>query len=141
MLKIIKDDLALRGRAALDGRFEAVLGQYNFPLPMFLEGARTVLASSNDLLPALAILHADLLRRKIIRLIPEIIAIDLPRAGRFRTWVRWQETQADLSAGRISQVVYYCRQTEGALKTEMMDYTLLSNPDLREAILELPLSA
>ena len=41
----------------------------------------------------------------------------------------------------MSQAVYYCRETELGLRTEMLDYTHLSMPELNQEFQALALSA
>ena len=70
-----------------------------------------------------------------------VAMIDLPRAGRFRVWVDWQEIAFPAEASRISQAVYYCRHTALGLRTEMLNYTFLSMPELNGQFEALALSA
>ncbi|HLQ17692.1 MAG TPA: hypothetical protein VK146_01835 [Tabrizicola sp.] len=79
--------------------------------------------------------------RGVVMLRPSVSAIELPRAGRFRVWVDWQEIAFPAEATRISQAVYYCRVSKLGVRTEMLNYTHLSMPELNPEFEALALSA
>ena len=137
----LKAVLAARGQAVLDGRLGLVTGQYAFPLPVFLEQRQVVIASENVMQRGLAAVREELLSRRIVRLHPDISATELPRTGRFRVWVRWHEISADGTGDRWSDVIYYCREASGITRTEMLHYTQLSMPELRDTFATLAMSA
>jgi hypothetical protein len=86
-------------------------------------------------------LREEFHRRHIVKLSPEISALEVSRSGRFRVWVRWHEVGADASQDRVSDVIYYCRTNGDRVQTEMMDYTRLSMPEMRDAFVELAVTA
>ena len=133
----------LRDRAELlmSGRFDRMVADYLYPLPVFLHTSRLVLQSEDHAVLVFAHLRHALVERGVVVLRPSVSAIDLPRAGRFRVWVDWQEIAFPPEATRISQAVYYCRATDLGLQTEMVSYTDLSMPELNQQFAALALSA
>ena len=114
---------------------------YIFPLPVFLQTSRLVIRSPDHARLIFSHLREALLERGVVALRPSISAVDLPRDGRFRVWVDWQEIAFPADGTRISQAVYYCRETDLGLQTEMVNYTHLSMPELNQQIVALALSA
>jgi hypothetical protein len=133
----------LRDRAEwlMSGQFDRMVADYLYPLPIFLHSSRLVLQSPDHAVMVFAHLRDALVDRGVAALRPKISAIDLPRAGRFRVWVDWQEIAFPPEATRISQAVYYCRATDLGLQTEMVNYTHLSMPELNQQFAALALSA
>lgn len=137
----VSKHLQSRAEMLLSGQLDRMAADYVFPLPIFLHRSRLVLHTPEHALLVFAHLRAALVERGVVRLKPGISAIDLPRAGRFRVWVDWQEIASPADATRISQAVYYCRQTDLGLRTEMLNYTHLSMPELNHQFAALALSA
>lgn len=137
----ITKHLSARGELLLSGQIDRLVAEYVFPLPVFLHSNRLVIHSTDQAKLVLAHLRATLLERGVVALRPRVAALDLPRAGRFRVWVDWQEIAFPAEATRISQAVYYCRATKLGLRTEMVNYTHLSMPGLDRQFAALALSA
>ncbi len=135
--KLLRD----RGEMLLSGQFERLIADYVFPLPVFLPSSRLVIHTPDHAWPVLSHLRSALLERGVAALLPKVSAIDLPRAGRFRVWVDWQEIAFPATETRISQAVYYFRQTDLGPQTEMVNYTHLSMPELNRQFVALALSA
>lgn len=133
--------LQSRAEMLLSGQLDRMVADYVFPLPIFLHRSRLVLRTPGHAVIVFAHLRAALADCGVVALKPDISAIDLPRAGRFRVWVDWQEIASPAEAARISRAVYYCRQTELGLRTEMLNYTHLSMPELNHQFAALALSA
>lgn len=133
----------LRDRAELlmSGQFDRMVADYLYPLPVFLHSSRLVLRSADHAAVVFAHVRQALVERGVVALRPSVSAIDLPRAGRFRVWVDWQEIAFPPEATRISQAVYYCRATDLGVQTEMVNYTHLSMPELNQQFAALALSA
>jgi hypothetical protein len=72
---------------------------------------------------------------------PKVVALDLPRGGRFRAWVDWNELTMPVENARLSSVVYYLRETDSGLKTEMVEYTRLSMPELAPQLAAMGMAA
>lgn len=137
----ISKHLRDRAELLLSGQFDQMIAGYVFPLPIFLHASRLVIPTPDHAVLVFAHLRAALADRGVVALRPSISAIDLPRAGRFRVWVDWQEIAFPAEATRISQAIYYCRATELGLQTEMLNYTHLSMPELDRQFAALALSA
>lgn len=129
------------GALLLSGQFDRLAASYHYPLPMFLHSSRLVLHTPDQASTVFQHLREALVGRGVVALRPKVSAIDLPRAGRFRVWVDWQEIVFPAEATRISQAVYYCRDTGIGLQTEMVNYTHLSMPELDRQFAALALSA
>jgi hypothetical protein len=140
MFDVVMSDLELRGQLLLAGRLESISSGFTFPLASYLETRQVIVASPTDMLPVLFRLREELGRRGIVRLVPEISAMELPRGGRFRAWVRWHEISAEGKQDRVSDVIYYSRFTETGFRTEMMHYTRLSMPELRDTFAKLAMT-
>lgn len=141
MFALIKSNLDSRGRSLMAGQYHTISCDFAYPLAAFLESRQVIVRSAGDLLPVLQRLRDELHIRRIVRLSPEISALELPRSGRFRAWVRWHEISADGSQDRVSDVVYYCRTSGDQFRTEMMNYTRLSMPELRDTFARLTVNA
>ena len=87
------------------------------------------------------LLRAAYLERGVIALQPRVTAVDLPRAGRFRVWVDWHELAIPADESRLSSAIYYCRSTPAGLRTEMINYTSPTMPELSPHFAALALSA
>jgi hypothetical protein len=133
----------LRGRAELllSGQFDAMIACYHFSLPVFLPTGMMLLRSAEDARAVLGLMRDALRERGVVALRPQINAVDLPRAGRFRVWVDWHELAIPAKGTRISSAIYYCRLANSGLQTEMVNYTRHSMPELNSQIAALALSA
>lgn len=130
-----------RGELLLAGRTDELLATYRFPLPVYLRTARFTLATPERAWPVFAILRQYLLDRGVTALVPRISALDLPRDGRFRVWVDWNELAPCDQAVRLSSAIYYCRETPSGAVIEMVNYRRLSMPGLTPQFAALARSA
>jgi len=133
--------LQTKGELLLSAQFDRLMDSYVFPLPIFLHTSRLVVSAPDQACTVFEHLREALVGRGVVALRPKVSAIDLPRAGRFRVWVDWQEIAFPVEATRVSQAVYYCRDTGIGLQTEMVSYTRLSMPELDRQFAALALSA
>jgi len=133
--------LLARAELLLSGQFDRMAADFTYPLPVFLQSTRLVIATPREARLIFGHLRAALAARGVVMLRPKVSAVALPRAGRFRVWVDWHEIAFPAEATRISQVIYYCSDTGSGLRTEMLDYTHLSMPELQPRFAALALSA
>lgn len=133
--------LRFRGELLLSGRIDEMIDTYLFPLPVFLPTQRMLLHGPKEARAVLSILRRSLLQSGVVALRPQVRAVELPRAGRYRLWVDWQELVMPAAELRISQAIYYCRATELGPRVEMVDYTRLSMPELHQEFEALALTA
>ena len=137
----ITSHLRRRGELLLSNQVATLLSDFDFPLPVFLGSRRLILTSPDQGWQVFEHLRKAYVDRGVVMLRPTVSAVEMPRAGRFRVWVDWQEIAFPAEASRVSQAVYYCRQTPLGLRTEMLNYTHLSMPELNGQFEALALSA
>lgn len=137
----ITSHLRQRAELLLSGQIDRMILDFVYPLPVFLQSSRLLITSPDQARLIFGHLRTALVERGVVMLRPKVSAIDLPRAGRFRVWVDWQEIAFPAEASRMSQAIYYCRTTDLGLQTEMLNYTHLSMPELNQQFQALALSA
>jgi hypothetical protein len=137
----IAAQLRNRGDLLLAGRIDELLAAYQFPLPVFLPQQRMVLQGPEEARKVFTVLRQALVCSGIAALRPKVTAVELPRAGRFRLWVDWQELALPSGETRTSSATYYCRATPLGPRIEMVNYTHLSMPELNQQFQALALSA
>lgn len=130
-----------RGDLLLAGRIDDLLSSYIFPLPVFLPTERLVLPGPSEARALFALMWQALVRDGVAALRPEVRAVELPRAGRFRVWVDWSELPLPGGAVRSSSAIYFCSATSLGPRIEMVNYTLVSMPELARQYEALALSA
>ena len=130
-----------RGELLLAGRIDELIGSYIFPLPVFLPEQRMLLNGPEEAILVFAVLRRSLLQEGVVALQPKIRAVELPRDGRYRLWVDWQELVMPSGEMRVSSAIYYCRTTPLGPRVEMVNYTRLSMPELHQEFEALALSA
>jgi hypothetical protein len=130
-----------RAERLWNGQFDALAAQYIYPLPMYMGSSRLIVRNADEAASMLCLLRSAYLQRGVIALQPRVTALDLPREGRFRAWVDWHELAIPAEETRLSSVIYYCRMTASGVRTEMVNYTRLSMPELKPHFAALALSA
>ena len=133
--------LRSRGNQLLSGQTDALVLSYIYPLPVFLPQQRLVLQGPEEARYVFQVLRNALVRGGIVALNPQVVALELPRAGRYRLWVDWQEIAHHGGVVSSSSAVYYCRATPLGPMIEMVNYTHLSMPELNQQFQALALSA
>jgi hypothetical protein len=141
MFSHVTAHLRRRAELLLGGHFDQVAAQYLFPLPLYLGASRVIVRNAVEATDILCLLRAAYLERGVIALQPRVTAIDLPRDGRFRAWVDWHELALPVEKSRVSSVLYYCKSTPTGLRTEMINCTRSSMPELSPHFAALALSA
>lgn len=137
----ITAQLRARGELLLSGRIEEMVASYLYPLPIFLQSQCLVMHSPAEACAVFGHLRVALLQRGVVSLRPQVNAVDIPRAGRFRVWVDWHELALPVDEGRKSSAIYYCRETDLGPQIEMINYTHMSMPELNHQFASLALSA
>ena len=130
-----------RAELLFAGAFDRIAAQYSYPLPMHLGSRRVIVRSADEMAEMLCLLRAAFRQRGVIATEPHVTALDLPRAGRFRAWVEWQELGTAAEVLGVSSVAYYCKTAPGGLHIEMVEYSRLSMPELNPHFAALALSA
>lgn len=133
--------LSRRGNALLEGKFDELVHQYSYPLPLYLQKTQMIVHSQAEALAILSRMRDAHLERGIVALKPKVVAMEIPRGGRFRVWVEWSELALPVEGSGMSSVVYYCKVTASGIRTEMIDYIRLSRPELNHEFKKLTLVA
>jgi hypothetical protein len=141
MFSKIASQLCTRAEWLLAGRFDAILADHRFPLPVDFGASRLVVRTADEGRMLLSHLRATYAGHGVRTLMPTITALDLPRGGRFRIWADWHGTTREGSPVHLASVIYYCRQVPGGLRIEMVDCTRLLIRDLHPELVALALSA
>lgn len=118
----LQDLLQWRMSLFLTGRHGDLAQEYLYPFPIYTGGRQQVVRSAADMEATFGRLHKMSKARDIARIETWVVAIELPRGGRFRVWVAHRDFG---SAGELlgsGQIVHYCRMTDAGIKTEMSDY-------------------
>jgi hypothetical protein len=125
----------------LSGQIEALLLTYVFPLPVFLEERLLLVRTHDQARAILEQVRQSLADRGIARMRPNVTAVELPRAGRYRVWVDWHEASVPHDGSLLTQAIYYCRDTDSGSQIEMVNCTRLPSPGLNRNIEALALTA
>jgi hypothetical protein len=141
MFAEVASQLRRRANWLLSGQYDRIASEYYFPMPVHLDGSRLIVRSAAEATAMLRLQHAACVERGVVALQPTVTAVDLPRGNRFRIWVDWDEVSKLDPPPLKSTVVYYCRQTPGGFRIEMIDYLRLSTPELQPHYAALALSA
>jgi hypothetical protein len=141
MFSQVTAHLRSRAERLMNGRIDDLSEHYIYPLPLYLASSRVIVRAPEEAAAMLRLVRAAFLERGVVALDPKVVAIDLPRAGRFRVWVDWHELAVPVEGTRISSAIYYCKATPAGIRTEMVNYTHLSMPELNPQFAALALSA
>jgi hypothetical protein len=133
--------MANRAEQMLSGQLEALAESYAFPLPVYLKDQPLVVTSPDRACAMLCLQRLSMIQRQVVAVRPTVLAVDLPRNGRFRVWVDWLEVTISAEGTRRSSAIYYCSDHQSEIKIEMVTYTLLSTPELRPQFAAIALSA
>lgn len=106
--------------------FPALVSHYDFPLALHLEDKLMVMDRPDDLIRW----FADTARARrdagLERIEARLVALDLPRQGRFRAWVVYSHYDAAGQVLRLSERTFYCRDRGGRIRVEMLHVTRLA---------------
>jgi hypothetical protein len=104
------------------GEFHALSADYVFPLPVQVNGSLVVLHTPSDMAVALANYRDQNTSQGLSPSYPNIVAIDLPRNGRFRLWVDWTYTPDSGPEASRTQNLYFCSLVGTRIQIEMVQY-------------------
>jgi hypothetical protein len=102
--------------------FAALAEGYVFPLPVQVDGELLVLHSAAEMVMAIAQYRAVNVAAGLVPSAPRIVAIDLPRNGRFRLWVDWHYGAPDATRHETTRNVYYCSTIGNRIQIEMVQF-------------------
>jgi hypothetical protein len=137
----IQQQFHRNGALLMLGRHADLAKSYQFPLTVQLEGNAVTLQTSGQLIQLLRALHRALLRRGVMQVQSDILAIELPRQGRLRVWTNWEEIGRSSRDHRTSSAIYSGQITSNGFMINSVNYTRLSMPELRNLYPPTALSA
>lgn len=95
--------------AFLAGNFPEAASHCDFPMQVTLGGKLILLATPTEMVQFLTTLSTERQAAGQVRSEAEIRSIELPRAGHFRVWVRWQHLDASGRQVDFTDLIYHCR--------------------------------
>jgi hypothetical protein len=117
-----------------EGRLREMTDSFVLPFPMQMEDRLMVMRDARDLVEALGACRRALLAAGATRFMPRVAAIELPRGGRFRAWVRWEHHLRPHAAPSGTSAIYYLhRPADRTLLIEMADHAALPAAEVRPA--------
>lgn len=114
------------------GRYEDLAQEYRLPLVLYLKERPMVIHDTDQLVAVMAQLQASRRQRGIASVRSEVTAMDLPRNGRFRVWVRHHEIDVKGRVVTQSDSVQYCCETVQGIKGVMVEFGRCSIPEIWE---------
>jgi hypothetical protein len=122
MFSELQSQLLKRSQLLFEGRVEEYADTFVTPAVFFSADGMLPVCSHAAMVNTAKVLRKSLIDRGIVACHPTISAADMPRNGRFRVWVDWQEIAADKSKQPIRSSINYMRQTACGPRTEMVDW-------------------
>jgi hypothetical protein len=108
------------------GNFRRMAENYVFPLPLQMHGDMVVMHTSAALAESMRRHHARSAAEGLTPAIPRIVAVDLPRNGRFRIWVDWRFAKDADQDAPCTQTLYFCSTVGNRIQIEMVQYMRLA---------------
>lgn len=131
MFDKLRHDFQRRAELLLLGQCDDIARAHIYPLPLYLMDRMTVLQRPDQMAEVLREVHLSLRTRRVRHLIADVAAVELPRQGRLRVWIDWEELGEGASGHQVSKSVYFGRMTEAGFRPEAVQFSTLSMPDLR----------
>lgn len=122
-----------RAEAISAGRYDLMVAEYQLPLSIFLDGRPQVMRTASEVWGFFQGFHSAMRAAGLVRLHARVMAVDLPRNGRFRVWTEWSGSGAARPPVPIATTICYCRETRQGVETEMIEFTRLALPALSAA--------
>jgi hypothetical protein len=136
MLKFAKSMVERFATHFNSGDFLSITEHVVFPLPVQVDGQLIVFQDAAQLAAGLAAYHTANVEQDLRPSIPHIVAIDLPRNGRFRLWVDWVYGNGPQSDQIRTKNLYYCSAIGNRIQIEMVQYLRLAatGPMMQKAL-------
>lgn len=115
-----------------EDQFSKIVSHYDFPLALHLEDRFVLLTCPADLERYLNDFKVAARAAEFASIRSKIMAVDLPRRGRFRAWVHYTHLDADGREVAQSQRIFFCRDSGDRIIVEMLELTKLPVQSLRE---------
>lgn len=114
--------MSWRAGLLMAGCAEALSREHLYPCAIYIGDRLHAVSTGPELVTIYRDIHAALLRLGARRLEAKVMAVGLPRAGRFRVWVDWRAEMQDNQWRRVAQTVEYMRETEQGSRSEMTEW-------------------
>jgi hypothetical protein len=103
-------------------RFEDLAREHLFPLVMYLDERQLVLTSPEEFVDVCSKFCLAQRSRYVARIETRVLAVDLPRHGRFRVWVGYDDLDIRGETLAHWEAIHYCRELQSGLKSEMLEF-------------------
>jgi hypothetical protein len=118
-----------RAAALSSGRYDLMVGEYRYPLTVYVDGALQIVPGPSDAWAFYQTFHSAMRSDGYDRMTARVTAEDLPRGGRFRVWTDWT-AEGKGKSGIIASTICYCSVIAGTVVTDMIEFTRLALPSL-----------
>ncbi|MGV8950421.1 MAG: hypothetical protein ACOH2M_04905 [Cypionkella sp.] len=122
MFSELQIHLRKRSKLLFAGQIEEYAREFVTPAVFYSKNGVLPICNHGAMMDTAKMLRKSLLDRGIVACEPTIAAAELPRNGRFRVWVEWQEIASDSRKTPGYPSVNYMRQTGSGPLTEMIDW-------------------
>jgi hypothetical protein len=105
-----------------EGRLEELAGLWHFPCPIMLDSQILLLRNRAGFLTHMTAQRDAALAQGPVTIVPLVSAVEIPRYGRLRVWMRWRTTSAQgVVDDQFGSVFYLSRSPQGVLCVEMIE--------------------
>ncbi len=130
MYQNIQELIQWQSDLLLAGRFEDLSREYDYPVALYLKSSSLPIRDSEHLIAILKLTRQSLIRRGVTKIVAKVIAMDLPRKGRFRVWVDSVEQNACGQTLFRAGSVLFCRIGRQGIRTEMVQFWQCAMPEI-----------
>jgi hypothetical protein len=120
-----------RAAALCNGRYDLMVGEYRYPLTVYLDGIPHLLHGVSDAWAFFQTMHSATLTEGYHRLTAQVDRDEAPQNNRFRVWVNWRGEGAERPQAMIARTTLFCVDEAPGTAIEMIEFTELALPLLR----------
>lgn len=113
--------MAWRAGLLMAGCAEALTREHLYPFAVYFGDRLQAMPSAAELAQTYRTIHRALTTLGAKQLEARVVAVGLPKAGRFRIWVDWWAELDDGSCRLVAQTVEYMRETAEGSRCEMTE--------------------
>lgn len=113
--------MAWRAGLLMAGCAEALAREHMYPYALYFGDRLQAIQSSAELAQTYRTIHKALTSLGAWQLEARVVALGLPKGGRFRVWVDWWAELQDGSRRLVAQTVEYMRETADGSRSEMTE--------------------
>ena len=118
----VQDQVQHRASLLLAGRFDDLSLEYLFPLPIYLNNHLLAFGDASQGIERASAMRDIFAKRQIETLTITVLAIEIPRSGRFRVWADWHAISRQSDRSRRLGLTYFMRDTGHGIRSEMLQY-------------------